>query len=120
MLITLRWPEEVRRLETLELDSSVTDTQLDKRELEMAKRLVRDMSGPWTPGDYHDAFRQTILDLVQEKASKGKIETVEKGDGSEDKGADIIDLTELLKRSLAGTGGARTKKPAARRTHKAS
>lgn len=85
----------------------MTDTRVDKRELDMAKRLVEDMSGPWKPEDYHDAFRQTILDLVEEKASKGKIATVEKGKAaSAEKGADILDLTELLKRSLGG------KKPA--------
>lgn len=110
----MRWPEEVRGLETLELDASVTDSKVEKRELEMAKRLVEDMSGPWKPEDYHDAFRQTIMDLVEEKASKGKIEAVEKGDtGAAEKGADILDLTELLKRSLGG------KKPV-KKTRKAS
>lgn len=119
VLITLRWPEEVRGVETLELDKSVTDAKVDKRELSMAKRLVEDMSGSWAPDEYHDAFRQTILDLVEEKASKGKIETVDKGEGKGvEKGADILDLTELLKRSLGGKpkGG----KPAAKRPRKAS
>ncbi len=119
VMITLRWPEEVRGLESLELDKSVTDSKLDKRELDMARKLVQDMSGPWTPDEYHDAFRQTILDLVEEKASKGKIETVDKGEGAPtEKGADIIDLTELLKRSLGGK--TKAKKPAAKRPRKAS
>ncbi|KWW20163.1 Ku protein [Pseudomonas putida] len=119
VLITLRWPEEVRSIETLELDKSVTDAKVDKRELGMAKRLVEDMSGSWTPDEYHDAFRQTILDLVEEKASKGKIETVAKGEGaSAEKGADILDLTELLKRSLGGK--AKGAKPASKRPRKAS
>lgn len=119
VMITLRWPEEVRGLASLELDKSVTDSKLDKRELDMARKLVQDMSGPWSPDEYHDAFRQTILDLVQEKASKGKIETVDKGEGAPaEKGADIIDLTELLKRSLGGK--TKAKKPAAKRPRKAS
>ncbi|EIK93449.1 Ku family containing protein [Pseudomonas sp. M47T1] len=116
VMITLRWPSQVRGLDALELDSSVTEAKIDKRELQMAKRLVEDMSGTWTPDEYQDDFKQTIMDLVEEKASKGKIATVtsldEKGEG---KGADIIDLTDLLKRSLAG------KKPAPKRaTKKAS
>ncbi|OWQ33827.1 Ku protein [Pseudomonas sp. DrBHI1] len=119
VMITLRWPEEVRGLASLELDKSVTDSKLDKRELDMARKLVQDMSGPWSPDEYHDAFRQTILELVQEKASKGKIETVDKGEGAPaEKGADIIDLTELLKRSLGGK--TKAKKPAAKRPRKAS
>ncbi|GLH34072.1 MULTISPECIES: Ku protein [Pseudomonas] len=123
VMITLRWPEEVRGLETLELDKSVTDTKLDKRELDMAKRLVEDMSGSWAPDEYHDAFRQTIMDLVEEKASKGKISVVDKGEGGEaEKSADIIDLTELLKRSLGGKAAKKApaeKKPG-KRTRKAS
>ncbi|MDU9405479.1 Ku protein [Pseudomonas sp. zfem004] len=119
VMITLRWPEEVRGLESLELDKSVTDSKLEKRELDMARKLVQDMSGPWIPDEYHDAFRQTILDLVEEKASKGKIETVDKGEGAAaEKGADIIDLTELLKRSLGGK--TKAKKPAPKRSSKAS
>ncbi|QXH49026.1 Ku protein [Pseudomonas fakonensis] len=107
VLITLRWPDEVRGIESLELDNSVTAAKVDKRELDMARRLVEDMSGPWAPDEYHDAFRQTIMDLVEEKASKGKVATVAKAEGAEaGKGADILDLTELLKRSLGG------KKPA--------
>ncbi|WP_288441537.1 Ku protein [uncultured Pseudomonas sp.] len=120
VMITLRWPEEVRGLDSLELDKTVTESKPDKRELAMAKRLVEDMSGPWAPDEYHDAFRQTIMDLVEEKASKGKIAVVEKGEGdAAEKGADIIDLTELLKRSLGGKTPAATKKTT-KRSRKAS
>jgi DNA end-binding protein Ku len=124
VMITLRWPSQVRGLEGLELDSSVTDAKIDKRELQMAKRLVEDMSGTWTPEEYQDDFKQTILDLVEEKASKGKIATVTSVDEQgEHKGADIIDLTDLLKRSLAGKKPAPKKEakvPAKRSTKKAS
>ena len=113
VMITLRWPSQVRALEGLELDSSVTEAKIDKRELQMAKRLVEDMSGSWTPEEYQDDFKQTIMDLVEEKASKGKIATVTSVDEQgEQKGADILDLTDLLKRSLAG------KKPAPKRASK--
>ncbi|MFQ6573973.1 Ku protein [Pseudomonas sp. UM16] len=110
VMITLRWPQEVRGLQSLELDTSVTDAKVDKRELQMAKRLVEDMSGNWAPDEYHNVFKQTIMDLVAEKASKGKVSVVEAAkEGGAEKGADIIDLTELLKRSLGGKGGAAKK-----------
>ncbi|MBJ9977686.1 Ku protein [Pseudomonas sp. S75] len=122
VLITLRWPDEVRGIDSLELDTSVTDVKLDKKEMDMARRLVEDMSGPWSPGDYHDAFRETIMELVEEKASKGKIAKVAKGqDGKGEKGADILDLTELLKRSLGGKGKSEAApKKATKRSRKAS
>lgn len=102
VLITLRWPDEVRGLDSLELDSSVTTAKVAKSELQMARRLVQDMTGSWAPEQYQNVFRQTIMDLVQEKASKGRIRVVKQADeAGAGKGADILDLTELLKRSLA-------------------
>lgn len=112
VLVMLRWPEEVRGLDTLELGSEVTKPELAKGELDMAKRLVQDMSGDWKPEDYRDSFEDKIMALVEKKANEGKIEDVETATGEEErKTADVIDLTELLKRSLGGKAGG---KPAAK------
>lgn len=104
MIITLRWPQGVRSPDVLELDSSVTKPRFEKQELQMAKRLVDDMSGHWEPEQYHDEFKDTILSLVEEKASKGKIAQVKSAETSaEQRDTNILDLTELLKRSLGGS-----------------
>jgi DNA end-binding protein Ku len=116
VLVLLRWPAEVRGLDTLELTEAVTDVKLNKAELAMAKRLVEDMSADWTPEDYRDTFQEQIMQLVETKAREGKIEDVETDTGEDErKSADVIDLTELLKRSLAGKGSVSRKasKPAA-------
>jgi DNA end-binding protein Ku len=114
VLVKLRWPAEVRDLDILELDAAVAKPKLDKRELDMAKRLVADMSGEWTPDEYIDEFEAKIMQLVDTKAHEGKIEDVETDPGQEErKSADVIDLTELLKRSLGGKSSS-TAKPAAR------
>lgn len=108
VLVMLRWPAEVRGLDSLELSSKVTDASLAKGELEMAKRLVEDMVAPWQPEAYHDSFEEKIMHLVEEKARKGKIEDVEAEPGAETRAsADVYDLTELLKRSLAGQGNSK-------------
>ncbi|UII69108.1 Ku protein [Pseudomonas sp. HN11] len=118
VLVMLRWPAEVRSLDELELGSDVTKPSLAKGELDMAKRLVDDMSADWQPEDYRDSFQEKIMALVAKKAKAGKIEDVEtRNDSEERKSADVIDLTELLKRSLAGKT---TKKPAAKKSTKAS
>lgn len=122
VLVMLRWPAEVRSLDELELGSDVTKPSLAKGELDMAKRLVEDMSADWQPEDYRDSFQEKIMALVAKKAKAGKIEDVESQAGSEErKSADVIDLTELLKRSLAGKPAAKkpaAKKPAAKKTSK--
>ncbi|MCF5725392.1 Ku protein [Pseudomonas syringae] len=118
VLVMLRWPAEVRSLDELELGSDVTKPTLAKGELDMAKRLVDDMSADWQPDDYRDSFQDKIMALVAKKAKAGKIEDVESVKGSEErKSADVIDLTELLKRSLAGKPA---KKPVAKKSNKAS
>lgn len=117
VLVMLRWPAEVRSLDELELGSDVTKPTLAKGELDMAKRLVEDMSADWRPDEYRDSFQDKIMALVAKKAKAGKIEDVETAEGSEErKSADVLDLTELLKRSLAGKPAA--KKPAAKKASK--
>lgn len=117
VLVMLRWPAEVRGLDELELGSEVTKPSLAKGELDMAKRLVEDMSADWQPEEYRDSFQEKIMALVEKKAKAGKIEDVESQEGADErKSADVIDLTELLKRSLAGKPAG--KKPAAKKSSK--
>ena len=105
VLVLLRWPAEVRSLDELALTKATTDASLTKSEIDMAKRLVSDMTGEWEPDKYRDTFQEKIMELVDKKARDGEVENVETEPGNEErKSADIIDLTELLKRSLRGKG----------------
>ncbi|MCJ0973129.1 Ku protein [Pseudomonas sp. PS1] len=107
---TLRWADEVRGVEYLEMKDEALNAELNPRELDMAKRLVEDMSEEWDPAQYKDTFQDQIMDLVETKAREGKLEAVGGPEESVDRrSADVIDLTELLKRSLAGKSA---KKPA--------
>lgn len=100
---TLRWADEVRGVEYLEMKDEALNADLNPRELDMAKRLVEDMSEEWNPAHYKDTFQDKIMDLVETKAREGKIEAVGGPEEAVDRrSADVIDLTELLKRSLAG------------------
>ena len=52
-----------------------------------------------------DKFSEKVMELVERKAKAGKLERVEQpGEEVAGRGADIIDLTELLRRSLGGKG----------------
>ncbi|WP_339521937.1 non-homologous end joining protein Ku [Pseudomonas sp. EA_35y_Pfl2_R111] len=114
VLVMLRWPSEVRSLASLELGAAVSKPKLAKSELDMAKRLIKDMSGDWQPDEYIDEFQNRIMELVERKAKAGKIEVVDRVEGEDSRrSADVIDLTELLKRSLGG-------KPASKTTDKSS
>jgi len=105
MLNTLRWNDELRPLDDVGLPGEATGKLAPSpRELQMAEQLIDDMSADWRPEQYKDHSRDEIMALVQEKMDKGEIRRVEPvnaaaGDGG---GAEIIDLAELLKRSLKG------------------
>jgi len=81
-------------------------------ELKMAAQLVGDMTKPFKADDYRDSFKDEVMALVHRKAEAGQTETVvqpEAAETSVSKSADIIDLTELRKRSLkSGTASAKT------------
>ncbi|CAL94357.1 Ku protein [Azoarcus olearius] len=105
VLNTLRWADEVRAVEEIGLKPEAVAAKPAAREMEMARRLVEDMSEDWEPARYTDSFEARIMELVERKAAAGKLETVGTVETAEETGgADVIDLAELLKRSLARRG----------------
>ncbi|WP_418130468.1 Ku protein [Variovorax sp. 375MFSha3.1] len=115
VLNLLRWGADIRPWTDLPLPSEdAKKAGLRPRELEMAKELVEDMSAEWDPEEFRDEFKDEILRLVEKKVKAGQTETVtqpepEEGEQAEGRGAKVIDLTELLKRSLRKGGGARSR-----------
>ncbi|MBP0595582.1 Ku protein [Paraburkholderia sp. LEh10] len=106
-LNTLRWADEVRPFDELKLpDENPKKSGVSARELEMAKKLIDDMSDAWDPSAYKDTFRDDILELVDKKVRAGKTEEVMDVETprAERPSAEILDLSDLLKRSL-GRGG---------------
>ena len=105
MLNTLRWHDEIRSLEDMGVPGDAKGKLAPTdRELKMAEQLIDDMAAEWDPKQYEDHTREEIMALVQEKMDKGEIKRVEPvpAAGGEGGGAEIIDLAELLKRSLKG------------------
>src|SRR5512140_2562377 len=108
VLELLRWADEVRDTAGLPLpdpkETSVTD-----RELKMAEQLVNELKDKWKPEAFHDEFREKLEQLVEAKVKSGEGEHIMKplpGEEEVKPSADIIDLTELLRRSLRKGGGA--------------
>ena len=106
VLELLRWEDEVRDTAGLPLPDS--DTKVSEKELKMAEQLVNELEDKWKPDAFHDEFREKLEQVVEQKVKAGEGEHIMKPlEGEEVKtSADIIDLTELLKRSLR-KGGAK-------------
>lgn len=108
MLNTLRWASEIRPWTEIKLPAEGKKALKDS-ELTMAKQLIADMTHRWQPGDYADKFTDSVRDLVAKRAAAGKTEAVEAmEDDAPAEASNVIDLTELLARSL-GKGKASTK-----------
>jgi DNA end-binding protein Ku len=117
VLNLLRWGGEIRSWEDLKLPPADPKAAgIKDSELNMAKQLIEDMTAKWSADQFRDSFRDEIMKLVEAKAKAGETETVSKveSEPSPQRGADVIDLTELLKRSLqGGKAAAPAKKTAA-------
>ncbi len=112
VLNLLRWGGEIRSFEQLNLPPlDAKAAGIKDGELSMALQLIEDMTQPWQADQFRNSFADEINKLIETKAEAGDVATVavvEREDAAP-AGAEVLDLTALLKRSLDGGG----RKPAA-------
>ena len=116
VLMLLRFPQEIKALSKLDLPSSgEKEWQPAKREMELAERLIDEMSTKWNPKDFHDEYREALMDFIEKKISKGDtVEDVKEAEAEDrtPKG-NIVDLADYLERSVG-----MKKQPAAKKAAK--
>ncbi len=117
ILMLLRFPQEIRASSKLELPSSKdAEFQQKKNEIDLAKRLIEEMTGKWKPEDYHDEYRVALMEFIEKKISGGEdVDDVKGGEEREESGgSNVLDLAEYLKKSIKGGSASasnKTKKP---------
>jgi DNA end-binding protein Ku len=105
LLEVLRYPYELRAAEDLDLPGrdlgalGVTDA-----ELALAAQLVATIEGTWDPEAYHDTYRDDLLALIDRKAAGETITVAEEPVAA---GAQVVDIVELLKKSVEDARAAR-------------
>ena len=102
MLEVLRFGHELRKPKDMPLPGK--DASINDRELAMAEQLIDGMMSDWEPGKYKDRFYGDVMKMIEEKAKTGSFTPK----ASKDRGEvanDVVDLLDLLKRSVAGNGG---------------
>ena len=110
VLNTLRYHDELKKPSSLEIPAA----KVTAKELDMAMRLVEDMSDKWQPEAFHDTYREDLLKRVEAKIKAGQTEEIpepEKDKGR--KGGEVVDLMSLLKKSIE-------KKPARKKQRRAA
>ena len=95
MLHTMYFADEVRSFGEIDKGESA---KIREGELELALQLIDGLSkDAFRPEQYQDEYRQRVLDLVNQKVEGKEVATA----GPELKRAQVIDLMEALKQSLA-------------------
>jgi len=104
MLDTLRWHNEIRPWNELKLPAEgAKAANLKDAELKMAGQLILDMTEDWQAEKYEDRFTKAVQELVDQRAAAGQTEAVQPlEEGATPAASNVVDLTELLKRSLGG------------------
>jgi DNA end-binding protein Ku len=113
MLHTMYFADEVRSFAEIDKGQSA---KIKDGELALAQQLIDGLSNAeFEPDRYADDYRQRVLDLVESKVEGKEITTV----GPPVQRAQVIDLMEALKESIAKRVPPDEKKPPAKVTRRA-
>ena len=107
VLNTLRYANEIREAKELTFPEAGKAAGLSDKELQMAERLVEDMSDEWNPAQYKDTYHDDLMARIDQKIKSGQTHVVA-AEGEEPaeapQSAEVIDLAALLRRSLERKG----------------
>ncbi len=101
---TMFYENEVRADEEFRADTK----GVSEKELKLAETLIHSLAGPFEPTRYHDTYRERLEAMLEKKVQGQPIEMPQKVQ----KTAEVVDIAEALRKSLANL-----KKPAASEEH---
>lgn len=130
MLVTMRYADEIRDAGELDIPTG-KESAPSAREMEMASRLLEDMTAPWDPKLYRDEYRDDLMATIEEKIESGRTHAVDETDSPPRRqSGKVIDLMSMLQRSIderkdssrksTGTGKKSENRPARKTSKTAS
>jgi DNA end-binding protein Ku len=126
LLNTLRYHEEIQAVpEAVPVAAKKASTA---KELEMALKLIAEMSEPWKPEAFEDTYKHDLMKRIEQKVKAGQTHALTEPEGEAAEraatGGKVVDLMSLLQRSLeqkgARGGGNDTAARASKRKHSAA
>jgi DNA end-binding protein Ku len=103
VLEILRFGHELKPIEDIPVPRGTRDVAIQDREVAMAEQLVDGMMSTWDPKKYKDRYYGDVMKMIEQKAKTGTA----KQSHTEVRGTvanDVVDLLDLLKKSVAKTG----------------
>jgi len=120
VLNLMRFPEEVVDAAEFQLPAGAPGKfRISAKELDMGEQLIESMTSAWDPDDYHDDFREKMRKLIDLQIARQKGKKVKAPAAAESRGvptSNVIDLTALLRKSLAGQARAPRQRKSRKKT----
>ena len=103
LLNTMRYADEIVSQKDLDMPPAELEASgISAREVDMAMRLVDDMTEKWQPERFHDAYREDLLARIDNKIEAGQTHelTEPQEPVKATSGAKVIDLMSMLRQSI--------------------
>jgi len=101
VLETLLWPDEIRTPDFGFLDD---DIEVRPQELRMASSLIDSMTVDFDPDEYHDSYREAVMEVVAAKTEGREVFQLEVPEAD---AGETSSLADALRASLAAAKGGR-------------
>jgi DNA end-binding protein Ku len=94
LLETLRYEDEIRSSDPY--FESIGNEEPDKEELSLAKELIKRGTSKFSPGEFHDHYREALQELINAKLEKRPPEQITE----EEPTGKVVNLMDALRKSL--------------------
>jgi len=126
VLNTLRYAEEIQPHPDVLEAVSKKSNGASGRELDMALKLVDEMTEKWQPEQFKNTYRDDLMKRIEQKVKSGQTHALTQPEAEvteqRETGAKVVDLMSLLERSLEqrGRSGDASAARASKRKHAAA
>jgi DNA end-binding protein Ku len=103
VLCLLKYDKEMRKPEDFDLPvKDIKSYKINKKEIDIAKQLIKSMSSKWKPEKYVDEYQKAVHKWVEESANKLPHTAMKQR--AHAKTSNVVNFVDLLKKSLASSG----------------
>lgn len=113
VLELMHFKEEILEPEAVNVPG---ESQTPKKEIEMAKALIGAMTTEWNPDKYTDDYRSALLEVIERKVKEGSKAGKRTKAPTPAVPGNVVDILDVLQKSLKQTQRAAPPKPKAKRT----
>jgi DNA end-binding protein Ku len=110
VLSMLVYEDEINPASQIPEFDQLDEVEITARELTMAQQLIESLSAEWQPGQFHDSYRDELLDLIHAKDAGEERVVAALESPSDDT---VVDLMAALEASVAAARQARGRHPTA-------